>query len=166
MSQRAGAAPAAPSRFWRSNTMKSRSERPGLFAPIALLITLAWPAASVAQTPAPKATPAPPPAAAAPAAGAPIALCADCHTDQAPAFAKNPHIRPFKAHPGPTANSPCESCHGDGTKHMEAGGDAALIRRFRDAKAADFCMTCHTESGSHASFRTGMHANRETVNCL
>jgi DmsE family decaheme c-type cytochrome len=49
---------------------------------------------------------------------------------------------------------------------MEAGGDATLIRRFRDYKAADFCTTCHRESTRHASFTTGMHANRAAVNCL
>ena len=65
-----------------------------------------------------------------------VALCGDCHEDQARAFPGNPHARPRKGlwGAGPGTGSPnalCESCHGDGTKHIESSGDKAFIRGFR-----------------------------------
>ena len=98
-----------------------------------------------------------------------VGLCNDCHDVQAKSFTGNPHVRsvPKGAPNDPTkTNKICENCHGDGTKHMEAGGDKSLIRALSGRAGAEFCTTCHQESGSHASFRTGMHANSATVNCL
>lgn len=141
--------------------------------------------ASVARAQAPPApTPAPAPASA--AAGAPAKAeappqCTDCHEDQGKSFPRNPHARlplpaerpifgPGSARTGSpkdsNASAACQSCHGDGAKHMEsAGEDKSDLRVFKTPKAADFCTTCHSESKSHASFRTGMHANSETVRC-
>lgn len=96
-----------------------------------------------------------------------IPLCADCH-DQAKAFSLNPHARLSARVSGPAAspNAICESCHGDGAKHMEASGESSLIRGFHGPEGARFCLTCHTESSEHKSFRNGIHASTATVNCL
>jgi DmsE family decaheme c-type cytochrome len=114
------------------------------------------------------------PAAIATAQGAPAAaqkaetpLCADCH-DQAAAFPANPHSRIPKPS-GKMAVSPnfaCESCHGDGAKHMESGGETPLARTFHGGQGTDFCLTCHGASASHESFANGTHALSPGVNCL
>ncbi len=61
----------------------------------------------------------------------------------------------------------CTTCHGDGVKHMEAGGDASLIHALKGAAGAQDCLTCHEKTpGPHDSFSTGYHSNTATVNCL
>ena len=51
--------------------------------------------------------------------------CADCHADQVKAFARNPHARYSHKGKKPDPEEVCSTCHGDGTKHIEGGGDAA-----------------------------------------
>jgi DmsE family decaheme c-type cytochrome len=118
-------------------------------------------AAALAQTP----TPAPPahPAAAA-ASGS---KCGDCHTDLVKAFAANPHTRAFLGKGTVDANDACSNCHGDGTKHMEAGGDASLIHTLKGLTGSEDCLSCHQNTpGVHDSFQSGPHANSAAVNCL
>ncbi|MGA7991598.1 MAG: cytochrome c3 family protein, partial [Thermoanaerobaculia bacterium] len=92
--------------------------------------------------------------------------CADCH-DEAKIFASNPHTRGYRAaHGGVAGNAVCETCHGDGTKHMEAGGDKSLIKGLHGRTGADTCQTCHKQSAERASFWNGVHASSEAVNCL
>jgi DmsE family decaheme c-type cytochrome len=120
-----------------------------------------------AQTPAPSPspTPAPAPGASAEAAGP---ACSDCHAAEAAAFAKNPHARsPHKQTPA-DVNDLCSTCHGDGTKHAEAGGDPSLIQVWRGVEGAENCLSCHSKAKGteHESFTTGFHANSAAVNCL
>lgn len=151
--------------------MKARKAQLRFFPALGLvailgLVTGPLATAARAQTPPPPPSPA---SALADAKAAAPALCVDCHDVQAKAFAGNPHVRRGRKEPPADpikSNTVCESCHGDGTKHMEAGGDKSLIRVLSGRAGADFCKTCHQESGSHASFATGMHSNSATVNCL
>jgi DmsE family decaheme c-type cytochrome len=93
-------------------------------------------------------------------------LCANCH-DQATHFAGNPHARPFLRQAGADPDAACISCHGEGQKHAEAGGDKSLIRVLRGPEGAKFCLTCHGKVTDHSSFGAGsIHANTVTVNCL
>ena len=124
---------------------------------------------ALAQAP-PAPTPAPTPAAAPKAAAAvdEAPLCASCHEDEPKSFAHNPHNHPIAAPKGQKwdATARCQSCHGEATKHMESSGeDKSDLRVFKTSNAYDFCTTCHRESQAHASFRTGIHANSETVSC-
>ena len=128
----------------------------------------AKPQASSTPTPAPSsseasAAPAPPPT---PAAAASAPKCGDCHTETVAAFAKNPHNRPSKRGQKADPEEACSTCHGDGTKHIEAGGDRNLIQTFHGRDGAELCLSCHTKSDEHASFDVGFHANTEAVNCL
>jgi DmsE family decaheme c-type cytochrome len=142
--------------------------RPGTALLLGTVVALAAATAAgqtaVTPTPAPAAaTPAGTPA---PSGEAEPALCGDCH-EEAKTFDHNPHAlwrpkRPVSASP----NAVCESCHGDGTAHIESGGDKSLIRGFHGRAGAEFCTTCHTDAKPHASFKTGVHAPSETVNCL
>lgn len=98
---------------------------------------------------------------------APAAACADCHADQAKAFGANPHGRSwFQLTKDGAPNGVCESCHGNGTKHMEAGGDKALIDTMRGRAAAAKCVSCHEKKTSEKiSLRGSVHANQDAVNC-
>ena len=85
--------------------------------------------------------------------------CADCH-DEAKIFASNPHTRGYAAaHKGAAGNAVCETCHGDGTKHMEAGGDKSLIKTLHGGCCTDTCQTCHKQSAERASFWNCLHAS-------
>ncbi len=103
-------------------------------------------------------------------AAAQTPACADCH-DEAKEFARTPHAhvlppgapRPEKPLAG---DAVCASCHGDGAKHAEAGGDKSLIKTFHGAEGANLCLSCHSESASRQSFHNGMHAPTSAVNCL
>ena len=61
----------------------------------------------------------------------------------------------------------CESCHGPGKEHVEAGGDKTKIRVFKelDAKtASESCLTCHAGKETHNNFLRGEHW-RNNVGC-
>ena len=76
--------------------------------------------------------------------------CAECHTNYARWFPSSPHARlnisvsPTKV-PGGIG---CESCHGPGSLHVNAGGGRRLIVNPR--KFSEACFGCHTEQ--HAEF--------------
>jgi DmsE family decaheme c-type cytochrome len=92
-------------------------------------------------------------------------VCADCH-DEAKSFAGNPHARYSHRDKKPSIEDFCSTCHGDGTKHMEAGGDKTLVQGFYGVAGAELCLSCHQKTDEHASFATGFHANSAAVNCL
>jgi DmsE family decaheme c-type cytochrome len=153
--------------------------RPYAMGGIALLLLIGLspgPAAAAAQSAAPAAPqteqqtppPAPPPAATATpeTAAAAVPSCSDCH-EQAKAFAANPHAN-GKAKKGEAVpNAVCESCHGSGTAHMEAGGDKTLIYKPAGRAGADkTCLSCHDKNTDRISRHAGMHANSAAVNCL
>jgi DmsE family decaheme c-type cytochrome len=138
--------------------------------------------ATPTPTPAPAKATAPattPAAAMAPAAAAPSErkgqpveepACVACHEDKAKSFPGNPHTRIRGAEYGKSGvgDAPCASCHGPGTKHMESSGeDKSDVRIFKGRAGADFCLTCHNSNKApSASYRTGVHASTEAVNCL
>jgi len=94
-----------------------------------------------------------------------VMSCGDCH-DQAKAFTHNPHAR-GEVTDGVVSNGVCETCHGDATAHIEAGGDPTLISIPRGLTGAnETCMMCHDTATDRKSHRTGMHANSRAVNCL
>lgn len=58
--------------------------------------------------------------------------CLTCHEDQA--YKPTAHGRAFNERT-PAATQGCESCHGPGKAHAEAGGDRALIRSYQSPGA-------------------------------
>lgn len=124
------------------------------------LLLLGFPARTVAQeAQAPVPPPATEPATATAAEEAPSPSCSDCH-DQAKHFVTNPHARGAVTN-GVVSNDACATCHGDGTEHMEAGGDKTKIVVPRGRTGSDeTCLLCHEQT------KGGMHANSEQVNCL
>jgi DmsE family decaheme c-type cytochrome len=89
------------------------------------------------------------------------AACGDCH-EQAAKFTTNVHAH----RKGVEGEAACASCHGDGTKHVESGGDKSLIRVVRGASGAEVCLTCHVKVDAHASYRNGINMRGEAVTCL
>ena len=145
---------------------------------ILLLASLATIGIATAQettaTAPPPATEAPAPAATAaePATASEVASCSDCHTDHATSFAKNAHFRTalpasIAKKASSAANAACESCHGNGTEHIEGGGDVTKIYKPQGRAGADTtCLTCHDRNTDRISRHSGMHANSAAVNCL
>jgi DmsE family decaheme c-type cytochrome len=93
-----------------------------------------------------------------------LPACSDCHTE-AEAFMGNPHARGTLTD-GTVPSAVCESCHGDGTAHIEAGGDPSLIFLPVGFDGSQVCLQCHNLNDDQQSHRNSVHANSKTVNCL
>src|SRR3982751_3646586 len=82
--------------------------------------------------------------------------CLTCHEDQKKGYHGSPHARAQNPRT-PAAKQGCESCHGPGQAHVDAGGDKTKIKNpatmpVRDSSAA--CLSCHNRS-SHDNFAGG-----------
>jgi DmsE family decaheme c-type cytochrome len=98
--------------------------------------------------------------------------CAECHDKQAGQFRTSPHGRAEtdSAVVGKTVG--CESCHGPGSLHAGAAGNAAdpgfrTVTNFKTlspAKASEICATCH-RGGQQFHWQHGAHA-RGDVTCV
>ncbi len=98
--------------------------------------------------------------------------CQGCHQDIYAGFLATSHGRAVadQAVVGPHVG--CEACHGPGSLHVEAGGDAqnpgfATVRDFSKmpaGKATGVCLTCH-RTGDQFSWTLSSHA-RDDVSCV
>ena len=92
--------------------------------------------------------------------------CVTCHADQGKHFDNTPMGKAF-AHPKTEAEKlGCESCHGPGKGHVEAGGgkDTIPIRFTKDSKNSaeeknSACLTCH-ERGNRLFWAGSPHESR------
>lgn len=129
----------------------------------ALLLFLTLSSGLRAQAPEQQKPPEPAPAPAAQPAETPS--CSDCH-DEAKVFATNVHARGGVTK-GVVSNDVCTACHGDGTEHIQSGGDKTKISKpVGRVGSDDVCLLCHETSTDRISRKGGMHANSATVNCL
>lgn len=92
--------------------------------------------------------------------------CLGCHTDKTAGYHGSAHG--IAADPRtPRAKLGCESCHGPGAEHVEAGGDPTKIVRLAalpPREASDTCLTCHGR-GQHAAWEGSAHDLRQ-LSCL
>ena len=87
--------------------------------------------------------------------------CKSCHEDLHKGIEANPHFQLLnETKNGKNEYHGCESCHGPGSAHVEAGGDKTKIFTFRGASAAvasQRCQQCHGTGTEHANFDRSSH---------
>jgi DmsE family decaheme c-type cytochrome len=111
-----------------------------------------------------KATPAAAPAAQGAATAAAYAgeeTCLTCHEEKTKGYHGSAHARTHDART-PAAGKGCESCHGPGQAHVDAGGDKTKIKVLSEMPARDVsetCTTCHNRS-DHAQWDGSKHDSR------
>ena len=79
-------------------------------------------------------------------------VCADCHKDIVRKFPASPHSRIHSGSAAMVGQSGCESCHGPGSKHVQAGGAKFIINPRQDPAA---CFQCHLDV--NAEFNLPQH---------
>ncbi len=93
--------------------------------------------------------------------------CKTCHEEIYKSFERTPHWRTtLKKHE--SGSEGCESCHGSGKAHVEAGGDKTKIFSFTRANSAESskrCLSCHEYGEEHANFARSEH-NVNGVSCI
>jgi hypothetical protein len=149
--------------------MKSPTSVALVFGAVVFLASFAGVVAGAADPPARSETQtAPQPAVSGdqPAAGyAGPDTCVVCHEDKATQLAATQHGR--AANPRtPAAAQSCETCHGPGQAHADAGGDPALIKSFTKItprEVTETCTTCHNR-GDHAMWDGSPH-DRRNLTC-
>ena len=80
--------------------------------------------------------------------------CFECHTNISRQYESSPHARLRLESAALPDGTGCESCHGPGSKHVEAGGgyDKFIIN---PRKHPDACFRCHL--ATHAEFELPDH---------
>jgi len=94
------------------------------------------------------------------------AVCAGCHDTVVAQFDRSAHAQLVLKDGGNQVDG-CEACHGNGAKHVEAGGGAASIRSFKNLSTRDegqACLACHREG--HAMQWAGSQHQMAGVSCL
>lgn len=93
-------------------------------------------------------------------------VCADCHDEVVSDFALGVHGRAFRFD-DTYATGTCESCHGDGTAHVEAGDGSSIVvpTELPPAEIERTCMSCHGDQAAQAHWKGSVH-QRRGVTCL
>ncbi len=94
--------------------------------------------------------------------------CLTCHEAQTKGYHGSAHAQAFNAR-APINKQGCESCHGPGKAHAEAGGDPTKIasyKRMTPEQASETCTSCHNR-GTHAMWVGSQHERRDVgcINC-
>jgi DmsE family decaheme c-type cytochrome len=91
--------------------------------------------------------------------------CETCHSEIGKKFAENPHSRLAMLHGGKGVT--CESCHGPGREHVEAGGGNLetlfLFNKATPKAVDDKCLECH--ASAHPNFDRSAHGAAD-VSCV
>lgn len=91
------------------------------------------------------------------------ATCASCHEDLARKFTRSPHqVLETSASKGWKEQS-CESCHGPGQAHVDAG-DGSKIVVFQGRPAREInqnCLSCHARAATHAGGGNSLHGKNQ-----
>ncbi len=85
--------------------------------------------------------------------------CASCHADVAKNFQHAFHAQQGVA---------CENCHGNGSLHVEGGGDVSkiiVLPKRPAAEANGVCLNCHAQDENTRHWAAGVHA-ANGVRCI
>ena len=91
-------------------------------------------------------------------------VCRTCHPDVWLNFYRNAHYRSLALADHPSEQTGCESCHGPGQNHVQAGGGKATIRAFSEMPARatlDACLGCHAREFPRSEIRRSSHSQAE-----
>jgi DmsE family decaheme c-type cytochrome len=143
-------------------------DRPSDGFPARLLVTalVCWALATgvaSASNRAPAPSTAPPATASAGFAG--DETCITCHESESKEISGTLHGKAQNLRTPAGSGNTCESCHGPGQAHAEAGGDVAKIKRIAKMsprESASMCVTCHNK-GEHAQWQGSMHDARNVT---
>jgi hypothetical protein len=89
-------------------------------------------------------------------------VCLSCHQNARTQNPDSPHLKVRS--PEEKSLLRCETCYGDGARHVQEGGGVQSIRSFKGHPAADLCMTCH-HSKHIADWKSSRHA-QVSVDCI
>lgn len=92
--------------------------------------------------------------------------CLDCHEDVATSLALSPHGKAF-AHSQAYAGASCESCHGDGTKHLESADPADIVnpKKAKRGQRSAACLDCH-QNQKHTALWEGSAHQAAGLSCV
>jgi DmsE family decaheme c-type cytochrome len=93
--------------------------------------------------------------------------CLTCHQDKERGYHASAHGRAWDERTPAATTHGCETCHGPGKAHADAGGDKTKIRLFTALaphEASATCTTCHNR-GPHALWDGSAHDQRN-LGCL
>jgi predicted CXXCH cytochrome family protein len=93
--------------------------------------------------------------------------CKACHEKQFKNFTTTKHSKLAEVPSWKDKAVGCESCHGSGKAHVEAGGDKTKIATFKGKNSKEIsetCLACHSGRETHNNFRRGEHW-RNDVGC-
>jgi DmsE family decaheme c-type cytochrome len=91
----------------------------------------------------------------------PMADCAVCHEDIAPAFAGGAHGRAMAAVSKAMLERSCATCHGASLDHIDDPSPDNVVR----VPGPEGCVGCHPDAASKIDLMTPAH-NRHSVACL
>jgi predicted CXXCH cytochrome family protein len=80
--------------------------------------------------------------------------CSECHTNITRIFPASPHARVHVEDAKFSGEAGCESCHGPGSKHIEAGGGRGKFI-INPGKNPTACFQCHLQT--ETEFRMPQH---------
>ena len=93
--------------------------------------------------------------------------CATCHEDVAASFQKTIHGQPGKTDSKDKVVG-CETCHGPGSAHVDAGGGKGTIFSFNGnvpaAEKSGKCLDCHNKNSATFVFNSSEHM-KGSVSC-
>jgi predicted CXXCH cytochrome family protein len=92
--------------------------------------------------------------------------CKACHEQEFVNFSRTKHGKLTASHSWKGETQGCETCHGPGKAHVEAGGDKSKITAFSSLspkQVSDTCLQCHAGKEEHNNYKRGQHYRNDVA---